>query len=217
MGLFSWLFGKPETVAVRELVWQTSASRSRAVAEELAEHIGAGRSVLLLAHFPDTLAALAPNLLGENLPHEPISNGLTPESALRATRPPRVLFGLVRNLKPAEFPEPEAPESPLPVLLMERHFLRRHDDRVTEFARGLGGRAAVAVHNSFDDPCIKMFVGDWVPNALKQLGIEPDEAIDSGMVNRRIRRAQDKIASRVREEDLPADSPAEWWRLNQRW
>ena len=217
MGLFSWLFGAPETVTVRELVWQTSASRSRAVAKELAEHVAAGRSVLLLAHFPSTLAALAPDLLGEKLPHEPIPNGLAPESALRAASPPRVLFGLVRNLKPAEFPSPEAPESPLPVLLMERHFLRRHDDRATEFARGLGGRAAVAVHNSFDDPFIKMFVGDWVLNTLKQLGIEPDEAIDSGLVNRRIRHAQDTILARVREEDAPADSPEEWWQTNQRW
>jgi hypothetical protein len=217
VGLFSWLFGKPETVAVRELVWQTSKSRSRAVAKELAEHIVAGRSVLLLAHFPDTLAALAPDLLGEKLPHEPIPNGFTAEAALRAASPPRVLFGLVRSLKPAEFPSPEAPESPLPVLLMERHFLRRHDDRATEFARGLGGRATLAVHNSFDDHLVRMFVGDWVRNILKQLGIEDDEAIDSGLVNRRIHQAQDKIVSRVREEDVPADSPDEWWRLNQKW
>jgi hypothetical protein len=216
VGLFSWLFGKPDTVEVREIVWQTSASRSRAVAKELAEHVAAGRSVLLLAHFPATLAALAPDLLGENLPREAVPDGFTPQAALRSA-PARVLFGLVRNLRPDEFPAEDAPESPLPVLLVERHFLRRHDDRATEFARGLGGRATLAVHNSFDDHLVRMFVGDWVRNMLKQLGLEDDEAIDSGMVNRRIRQAQDKIVPRVREEEVPADSPEEWYRLNQKW
>lgn len=215
MGLLSWLFGKPDTVEVRELVWQTSKCRSRTVARELAEHIAAGRSVLLLAHFPATLTALAPDLLGENLPREPISDGFTPQAALRAG-PPRVLFGLVRNLRPDEFPSDDAPDSPLPVVLVERHFLRRHDDRVTEFARGLGGRAVVAVHSSFDDTLIRMFVGDWVRNILKQLGMEDDEAIDSNMVNRRIRQAQDKIVPLVVEEEVPADSPEEWYRLNQK-
>jgi hypothetical protein len=217
VGLFSWLFGKPETVAVRELVWQSARSRSRAVAKELAEHVGAGRSVLLLAHFPGTLAALAPDLLGENLPREPIPDGFTPAAALRPAQAPRVLFGLVRNLKPAEFPDPDAPESPLPVLLVERHFLRRHDERVTEFAKGLGGRAAVAVYLSFDDHLIRLFVGEWVRSTLKQLGMRDDEAIDSGMVNRRIRKAQDKFVPLVREEDVSADSPEEWFRLNQKW
>jgi hypothetical protein len=215
VGLLSWLFGKPDTVEVREIVWQTSASRSRAVAKELAEHIAAGRSVLLLAHFPATLAALAPDLLGENLPREVIPDGFTPQAALRSA-PARVLFGLVRNLRPDEFPAEDAPESPLPVVLMERHFLRRHDDRVSEFARGLGGRSVVAVHNSFDDPLIRMFVGNWVRDVLKQLGMEDDEAIDSGMVNRRVRQAQDKIIPLVREEEVPADSPEEWYRLNQK-
>jgi hypothetical protein len=216
VGLFGWLFGKPDTVEVRELVWQTSASRSRAVAKELAEHIAAGRSVLLLAHFPATLAALAPDLLGENLPRELIPDGLNPHAALRSG-PARVLFGLVRNLRPDEFPSADGPESPLPVILVERHFLRRHDDRVTAFARGLGGRAAVAVHDSFDDALIRMFVGEWVRNILKQLGMRDDEAIDSGMVNRRIRAAQDKLIPLVVETEVPADSPEEWYRLNQKW
>jgi hypothetical protein len=217
VGLFSWLFGEPERVAVREFVWQSAESRSRAVAKELAEHIAAGRSVLLLAHFPDTLATLVPDILGENLPREPIPDGFTPGAALRPTPAPRVLFGLVRNLRPDEFPTTDAPESPLPVLLVERHFLRRHDDRVTEFAKGLGGRAAIAVHLSFDDHLIRLFVGDWVRNVLKGLGMQDDEAIDSNMVNRRIRAAQDKVVPLVREEDVPADSPEEWYRLNQKW
>jgi hypothetical protein len=222
VGLFSWLFGerKPERVVVTDYVWMNADSRARAVVAELTRHVHERRSVLLLAHFPSTLEALAPELLGANLPRESISGNLSPESALKlaATGEPRVLFGLVRNLRVPEFPAPDdAPDSPLPVELAERHFLRRHDDRVTEFAACLSGRATVAVHMSLDDPLLKLFAGEWVANTLRQLGMQPDEAIESAMIGRRIRAAQEKMLSTLGgEEEVPADSPAEWLRENAR-
>jgi hypothetical protein len=222
LGLFSWLFGKrnPERVAVTDYVWLNADSRARAVVKELAQHIKESRSVLLLAHFPSTLGVLAPDLLGANLPREPIPGDLTPESALKlaATGEPRVLFGLVRNLRVPEFPAPDAaPESPLPVALAERHFLRRHDNRVVEFAACLGGHATVAIHVSLGDDLMKLFAGEWVANTLRQLGMQPDEAIESAMIARRIRAAQGKMLSTLGdEEEVPADSPAEWLQQNAR-
>jgi hypothetical protein len=219
VGLFGWLFGprESERVAVRELIWVSAAARARGVVGALRDHLGAGRSVLVLAHFPSTLAALGPDLVEAKVPHDPIPDGLTPAGALRlAGGSPRVLFGLVRNLKPDDFPAADAPDSPLPVVLAERHFLRRHDDRVTRFAEGLGGRATVAVHPSLDDHLMKLFAGEWVRNVLMGLGMQEDEALDSAMVSRRIRAAQEKFRSSAPDEDVPADSPAEWLRLNVR-
>jgi hypothetical protein len=221
VGLFSWLFGKraPERVAVRDLVWLAGVGRARGLVKELKGHVYADRSVLLLAHFPSTLAALGPKLIDSRLPHEPIPEGLTPEAALRlaANGEPRVLFGLVRNLRLPEFPAAEdAPESPLPVLLAERHFLRSHDERVTEFAGGLGGRAEIAVHVALDDELMKVFAGQWVTDMLKRLGMKDDEMIDSPMVTRRIRKAQDQIRAKLATEEVPADSPLEWIQRNAR-
>jgi preprotein translocase subunit SecA len=221
VGLFSWLFGKhqAERVTVLDRVRLTADTRARAVVNELAEHVAAGRSVLFLAHFPSTLAALASEVLGAGLPHEPISDRLTPQSArkLATGSGPRVLFGLVRNLKPDEFPADEdAPKCPLPVLVAERHFLRRHDDHVTRFAEGLGTHATVTVHMALDDELLKTFTGAWLTDLLKRLGMQSDEAIESSMVARRIRNAQDQIRSKLAQDDEPADSPAEWLRLNVR-
>jgi hypothetical protein len=221
MGLFDWLFGKrePQRVIVRERVWLTADARARAIAKELAGHTSTGQSVLFLAHFPSTLAALAPEVLGAGLVYEPVSDGLTAQSALKQATGagPRVLFGLVRNLKPDEFPADKgAPLSPLPVVLAERHFVRRHDDLVMRFAEGLGTCPVVTVHLALDDELMKLFAGQWLASTLRHMGMQPDEAVESPMVARRVRQAQDKTSSKLAKDDEPADSPAEWLRLNVR-
>jgi preprotein translocase subunit SecA len=220
MGLFDLLFGKggPERVTVTDRIWLNAEGRARAVVGELSARLEAGRPVLLLAHFASTLESLAPALVEAGLPREAIPDGLTPEAALRlaSAGPPRVLFGLVGNLKLPESPAPDdAPASPLPVILAERHFLRDRDDRVTRFAEGLGG-AAVTVHLSLEDELMRRFAGEWMAGALKRLGMKQGEAIDSPMVARRVRKAQDKLRGALREDEKPADSPAEWLLLNRR-
>jgi hypothetical protein len=175
--------------------------------------------VLLLAHFPSTLASLGPYLVDSRLSHSAMPDGLTPEAALQlvAKGEPRVLFGLARNLVPDEFPAAEdAPKSPLAVLLAERHFLRSHDEHVSHFAEGLGGRTDLTVHVSLDDELMKLFAGQWVSSTLKRLGMKDDESIDSPMVMRRIRRAQDQIRAKLAKQEVLADSPLEWIRQNTR-
>ncbi|VTU00523.1 preprotein translocase subunit : Preprotein translocase subunit SecA OS=Rhodopirellula sp. SWK7 GN=RRSWK_06967 PE=4 SV=1 [Gemmataceae bacterium] len=215
MGLFSWLFGKPPRVASRDVIWLTDAARRRGAADAVAAHLGAGRPVLVLAQFPATLAAFGEQVVGRGWPHLAVPSELTPAAALKLASEPRVLFGLVRNLKPDEFPPPDtAPPSPLPVVVLERHLLRAHDDRVTQFAEGLGSRAAVEYHVSMDDPLMALFAGEWVTNALRSLGMKESESIDSAMVGRRIEQAQAKIAKSVTLEQ-DADSAAEWLERNR--
>jgi preprotein translocase subunit SecA len=216
MGLFGWLFGKPQRVASRDVIWLTDAARRRGAADAIAAHLAAGRPVLVLAQFPATLAAFGEQLLGRGWPHLAVPSELTPAAALKlANAPPRVLFGLVRNLRPDEFPPPDtAPPSPLPVVVLERHLLRAHDDHVVRFVEGLGNRAVVEYHVSMDDPLMALFAGEWVTNALRGLGMKESESIDSAMVGRRIDQAQAKIAKSVTSE-RDADSPAEWLERNR--
>jgi hypothetical protein len=215
MGLFSWLFGKPPRVASRDVIWLTDAARRRGAADAIAAHLGTGRPVLVLAQFPATLAAFGEQVVGRGWPHLAVPSELTPAAALKLAAEPRVLFGLVRNLRPDEFPPPDtAPPSPLPVVALERHLLRAHDDRVTQFAEGLGSRAAVDYHVSMDDPLMALFAGEWVTSALRNLGMSESESIDSPMVGRRIEQAQAKIAKSVALEQ-DADSAAEWLKRNR--
>jgi hypothetical protein len=216
VGLFGWLFGKRERVNARDWIWLSDVARMNGVAESIDSHLAAGRPALVLAHFPSTLAAFGEHLMRPDRPHAAVPSVLTPAAALQlAATGPRVLFGLVRNLRPDEFPSVEtAPPSPLAVVVLERHFLRTHDDQVANFAEGLGGSAAVEFHVSLDDPLLKMFSGEWVANVLRRLGMEEDEALDSAMVSRRMRAAQGKIA-KTTPTDHQTDSPAEWLDRNR--
>jgi hypothetical protein len=216
VGLFGWLFGKGSRVASRDVIWLSDAARMSGVAESIDAHLAVPHPVLVLAQFPSTLAAFGEHLMRPDRPHAAVPSTLTPRDALQlATTGPPVLFGLVRNLRPDEFPPDEsAPPSPLAVVVLERHFLRVHDEQVVKFAEGLGGSAAVEFHVSLDDALMRMFAGEWVASMLRKLGMQEDESIDSAMVSRKMRSAQGKIA-KTTSTDHEADSPMEWLQRNR--
>jgi len=211
---------EPERVTVRDLIWQTVAAKLQGAGREVNQCITSGRSVLLLAHFPSTLAAFGEELTSRELTLAAIPDHLTSAAALKlgaAESAPRVLFGLTRQLRSDEFPPPaEAPPSPLAVLVLERHFLRAHDESITQFAAGLGSRVEVVFHSSLEDSLMRLFAGEWVLNVLRQLGMKEDEVIESGLVARRLASAQAKVAADVAKggEERPADSPEEWLAVN---
>lgn len=214
MGLLSWLFGNPARVTTRDVIWLNDSARGEGVARAVNRFLLAGKSVLLVAQFPATLGAFGEHILARKWPNHAVPDVLTPNEALRlaAESAPRLLFALARNLRAAATPPPDdAAPSPLPVLVLERHPLRSHDDRVVEFAEGLGGSAAVEFHVSFDDPLMKRFAGDWMQNVLRNLGMKEEEPIESPMVARRLKAAQNKISKRgMNEHD--ADSAEEWFK-----
>src|SRR5262249_29296061 len=199
----------------RDLTWLTDAARIAGAVESVREGLADGRSVLVVAQFPSTLAAFREQATKSGWTMLDIPPKTTPAQLLAlAAGPPRVLLALARHLTPDEFPSPDAPPSPLPVLVLERHFLREHDDRIVGFAEGLGTGAHVDFYLSLDEPMMRLLVGEWVRNTLRNLGMEEHEALDSGMVSRRIAAAQAKFAKTI-PSDHDADSPAAWLERNQ--
>jgi preprotein translocase subunit SecA len=215
VGLFSWLFGKRSRVPARDFTWLTDAARIAGAVESVREDTAAGKPVLVVAQFPSTLAAFRGLATNAGLPAVDLPPKTTPAQVIAlAAGPPRVLLALARHLTPDEFPSADAAPSPLPVLVLERHFLREHDDRVVRFAEGLGTGAAVSFHLSLDDPMMKLLLGEWVRNTLRTLGMEENEPLDSAIVTRRAAAAQAKFARTV-PSDHEADSPAAWVERNQ--
>jgi preprotein translocase subunit SecA len=213
MGLFSRLFGSSRPPLAGCRVWIDEAAETRAILRDVAEQLAARGSVLVLAHFPTTLAAMTAALHNRGIPHDPFPVRLDPVQLRRTTeaaKTPAVLCGLVRDLAPGPYPEPDH-DAPFEVVVVERHFLRRHDDAAVAFADGLGCLATF--HTSLGSPFMRRFAGDWVRGMLQYLGMKENEPIDSPMVTRRIGKAQDKLVAQV-EMEQPADSPEEWVRLN---
>ncbi|HIF34594.1 MAG TPA: preprotein translocase subunit SecA [Planctomycetaceae bacterium] len=99
------------------------------------------------------------------------------------------------------------------VIVGERHPLPSVDDRLEEFADELPCRCRFSHHISLEDPVFEIFAGPWVVNVLRKLGISEDQAIESNMVSRRIRQAQQKIEGRAFGSS-DANSAAEWLEKN---
>jgi preprotein translocase subunit SecA len=75
----------------------------------------------------------------------------------------------------------------------ERHESRRIDNQLRGRAGRQGDPGSSRFYLSLQDDLMRMFAGEWVANVLTRLGMQEGEAIESGMVTRRIEKAQKKV------------------------
>ncbi len=199
MGLFDFLTrGKFSRVDRREdRIWLTQAAKLNGIRADL---LDCARSesvaVLLIAHFPDTLARL------ETL----IADGPGGDVPLQPVLATNLSTDLAARLQVDE-------SARMDLIVAERHPLPSVDDGLVRFAEELPCRTRLAVHMSLDDPLLKPFVGDWLEKMLAQLGMHEDEPIESRLVSRRIRAAQEKVADQA-TGNREADSAADWMAKN---
>lgn len=198
MGFFDSLFGskQPTNVEVApERIWMTTDAKFAGLAREVAERSNSKTvAILLVAHFPDVLARL---------------NEL-------ATKPATVpaMAVLANDLSTKVATSLNLDESAtLDIIVGERHPLPSVDERLEQFAGELPCRCRFAHHLSLEDPVMRIFAGDWVQNVLKQLGMKENEAIDSQIVSRRIKQAQQKIEGRAFGSS-EAESAERWLKKN---
>jgi preprotein translocase subunit SecA len=78
----------------------------------------------------------------------------------------------------------------------ERHDSRRIDNQLRGRAGRQGDPGSSRFFLSLEDDLMRIFAGEWVKNLLGRLGMKDGEAIESGMVSRRISAAQKKVEER---------------------
>ncbi|MFQ3593183.1 MAG: preprotein translocase subunit SecA, partial [Gemmataceae bacterium] len=78
----------------------------------------------------------------------------------------------------------------------ERHEARRIDNQLRGRAGRQGDPGSSRFFLSLEDDLMRIFAGEWVSAVLSRLGMKEGEAIESGMVTRRITAAQKKIEER---------------------
>jgi hypothetical protein len=199
MGLFDSLFGgkkRTNVEVVPDHIWMTTEAKFAGLAEEAEERSkSATVAILLVAHFPDVLARL-----GE------LANRQTWGVPCKAVPASDLDSDLAASLDLDE-------TAILDIIVGERHPLPSVDDRLEEFADELPCRCRFSHHVSLEDAVLKVFAGDWIKNVLKQMGMQENEAIESQMVSRRIRKAQEKIEDRAFRK-VDAESAEEWLAKN---
>ena len=84
----------------------------------------------------------------------------------------------------------------LHVIGTERHEARRIDLQLRGRSGRQGDPGSSRFFLSLEDDLMRVFGGEWVKNLLTRLGMQEGEAIESGMVTRRIEGAQKKVEER---------------------
>jgi hypothetical protein len=199
MGLFDWFKSTSSNVTVQDdVIWLTQQAKlngiRQAVSHRLAEHDGPV-AIILVAQFPDCLAELQ-KIVG----HVGHTDSITAASAESLK---------TNTASMMSFDESQIIE----ILAAERHPLPSHDQAVLDFAQALPCRCRLVHHLSLEDPVIRAICDEWVESILKKLGLAEDEAIESKMVARRIKTAQEKLSSKCLT-DYPAESAQAWLERN---
>jgi hypothetical protein len=199
MALFDFLFGRGSRANVEvvpDRIWMTTDAKFDGLAKEAKERSRSETvAILLVAHFPDVLARL-----------EEIADREAWDVPCKAVPASSLNTGLATSLNLHD-------SAIMDIIVAERHPLPSVDDRLEEFAAELPCRCRFSHHMSLEDPVMEVFAGDWVKTVLQQLGMKEDEAIESQMVSRRIKQAQQKIEGRAFGR-LEAESAVEWLEKN---
>lgn len=214
MGLLDWFRRRPTLDVV---CWLDDASRWQGFARAVQADLAAGRHVLVVAHFKQTLAAAGETLARAAIPFEARVPWTSADRArLRAGAAPAVILTLAGGLPPisAEGTRSTTPGSdPVTVKVVDLHVLAAENDRVLAFATTLAGRASARAHVSLEDPVLTTFARPWVRDLMSRLGMKPDDPIESSMVTTGVHRALAKLAKKV-TGNAPCTSAAEWLERN---
>ncbi|EMI40558.1 preprotein translocase subunit SecA [Rhodopirellula sp. SWK7] len=182
-----------------DLVWMNEAGKYAGIRAKVEE---AGRgdaaAILVVSHFDNTHAQIERLLANYN--------GPVPAKAVKAN-------DLSLNTTTgSQFEE----TSTIEVIFAERHPLIEEDEgAVNEFADQLPCRCRVTHCVSFEDALMRSFVDSFVENVMSRMGMKEDEAIESLLVSRRIRAAQEQISKNVVSRHK-ATSAQEWIDKNVR-
>jgi preprotein translocase subunit SecA len=84
----------------------------------------------------------------------------------------------------------------LHIIGTERHEARRIDLQLRGRCGRQGDPGSSRFFLSLEDDLMRIFAGEWVKRVLTSLGMQEGEAIESGMVSRRIEGAQKKVEER---------------------
>ncbi|REJ71848.1 MAG: hypothetical protein DWQ34_09405 [Planctomycetota bacterium] len=217
MGLLSRLFGqsaRPAFSAEADQIFLTADAKWRALAKAVRARRNDGERVLILAHFPATLREARDRLAASEIATEiidrPLSGGGVPELFERRASAEAVLAPVPALTVDEHETQPTPPfDMRVAILSLEVHPADEVEQDVLRFAASIPCATRLFPFVSLEDPLLAQFAGPAVQDILRKLGMQEDEAIQSGMVSRRVRRAQARMSSRITSW-APADSAEEW-------
>jgi hypothetical protein len=218
VGFWTWLTGKEKRFSISDdVVWLNQQAKCRGLGEEMRKRLDGSSLALLVGHFSATLDQMKAEIEARSLPYLLHRGPLTPARLVSYQdheAKAGIILVLSEDLMADDFPNPVAGvQSELPILVIERHFLRPLDERILTFAATLHRRSRLTFHMSLEDPLIQAFVGQRMLDLLRNLGMQESRPVASPVIGRSVKSAQAQLARRV-VGDRKAASAQEWFQLN---
>lgn len=201
-----------------EKVWVDGGRKLEGVCRDIARADAEGSNVLLLAHFEETLSALASALRARSVRHRTHFNddGSSLCSSARGDEGPRVWLTLASHFRPqGSALTGGARAARVLILVVEHHPLLSQDEAVLEASSRVPCRVELVFHTALTDALLERFGGERLRGLLKQLGHPEDECVSHALISKAIRNAQEKIGRQV-SGGLPTRSAEEWFEYNMR-
>ncbi len=218
--MLSNLFGKRKTVKREPAkIWKTRELEFEGLLATLGTLDPAANRVLIITHFADTFRALNDRLLsrGATVKIYPTAfEGDRLRDPFEYQRADCVLLAPAHVLPDTLLAAPiqtGACGFEILLLVAEHHPLPNFDDGILEFAASQPCPSRVTFHDALDGALLRHYGGDQITQLMATLKMPDGECVSNALIDKSIRRAQEKIARRV-TNPMSADSAEQWFQLH---
>ncbi|NQT39404.1 MAG: hypothetical protein HQ581_18045 [Planctomycetes bacterium] len=199
-------------------------SQSAAMAgieKQLRDRIALDRLVIVMAHFPDQMVELEEMLQRSSVSYRTVHEWLDGPTIDRQFDHMDSATVLLARSDAIADGEQEAAQDrdtdrSISIFFREHHPLASMDRRVERFAASMRFATRLEFHASLDDDLMRVFSGEWIRGILEGIGMKEDEAIESKMVARRIRGAQQKVKESYELARKTGQGGSEWQSTDRR-
>ena len=225
MGILDWFKNKKRFVRCDDMYATTREGLWKALRRTVMAPQHSQKAIWLVAHFTDSFTALQAELETWQVEYEVVTqpvimSELNRSGLVQSGKVNLVLAQLLQNDVAQAATNSFAKEieqsdsTSIAMIMVERHPLIHHDQRVEEFGREAPYKVEFGYFNSLDDEVLALVINETLLTILKQLGLNDHELITSSLVSRRLETVLKRVAPTYRN-DKPADSASEWIKLNQ--
>lgn len=197
-----------------EKVWLSEAEKIRQLTLICNHAAKQHQTVILTAHFRDTIVALAEALKADGTPFYFFNSRTLGFDAMPEGSASTIYLISSFNFSVKNMQVFSAFPNNVQVYCAERYPLRKRDEDVVTFFAGQQFESQIEFIVALDDPLLKFFGSERTTTILQHLGMKPDECISHPLISKSIEQAQDKIARKARS-DVQTDSAKTWFEQNK--
>ena len=175
-----------------------------------------GSAIFLAAHFPEEFFRLQKRLDDEKISYRILTRPLDHQWYVDSGRDSEgvVYLALAEFLTKTTFTGNEVFESRLDLIVVDRHPEPFQDEALEKFGRDFPAVTRMGYFLALEDRVLQSVINETTLMVLKQMGIEDQGLISSGIISKRISKVLKREQKARTGVGQSADSPELWYRLN---